>query len=156
MPRSSTRRLPQVWPASNGEPLVIVVGIALLDGAGRMLAAQRRHPRALAGLWEFPGGKVEGGESDQQALIRECAEELGCEVAVGAWLGATPILNGTATLRVWFGTVTAGEPHPHEHRALRWLAVDDLDDVCWIPDDLPVVAALRSAMGPSRPVTPGR
>lgn len=122
---------------------MIVVGIALLDDDNRVLAAQRSTPPELAGLWEFPGGKVEHGESDQEALVRECAEELGCEVSVGALLGGASILGGAATLRVWLGHVEGGEPHPHEHQAIRWLAVDELDHVEWVPGDAPLMEALR-------------
>lgn len=129
---------------------MIVVGVALLDGRGRVLGAQRRSPEALAGLWEFPGGKVDVGETDQEALIRECAEELGCVVSVGAWLGEVPIADGLATLRVWCGSVSSGEPSAREHLALRWLTVDELDEVKWIPADLPLVVALRSVLGGGR------
>jgi len=129
---------------------VVVVGAAIIDRSGataRVLAARRAEPPALAGWWEFPGGKVEPGESTEQALVRECREELGVEVALGKRLGADiAIGGGSAVLRVWVATLTDGEPVALEHRMLRWLAADQLDSVPWLPADLPLVAALRGLL----------
>lgn len=125
---------------------VIVVGAAILDAAGgtpRVLAAQRPAPPELAGRWEFPGGKVEPGESELAALVRECREELGVDVAVGDRLGSdVGIADGRAVLRVWTATVRRGWPRAIEHTALRWLRAAELDDVAWLPQDLPLVALL--------------
>jgi 8-oxo-dGTP diphosphatase len=130
-------------PAGPGE--LVVVGAALLDGAGRVLAAQRSGPAELAGRWEFPGGKVEPGESETAALARECQEELGVQIHLDARLGADlPVQGGGAVLRVWTGRITAGHPTPHEHRALRWLAPHELDDVDWLPADRPLIDLLRT------------
>jgi len=100
-------------------------------------------------MWEFPGGKIEPGESAQSALHRELAEELGVEVVLGAELeGPTPdgwVLNPQAAMRVWLAEVTAGEPAPLEdHDELRWVAIEDAGmlELPWIPADLPIVAAL--------------
>jgi 8-oxo-dGTP diphosphatase len=129
----------------------VVVGVALFtdgpagpaDPAGRrVLAACRAAPPELAGRWEFPGGKVEPGETDAEALLRECREELGVEVELGPPLGEVVLPSG-APLRVWRGRVVAGVPLPLEHRELRWLSAAQLDDVPWIPADLPLVDALR-------------
>ncbi|GAC1329435.1 MAG: NUDIX domain-containing protein [Mycobacteriales bacterium] len=124
----------------------IVVGAAIVDRAGaepRVLAAQRAEPPELAGWWEFPGGKVEDGETPEQACVRECREELGIEVALGERLGDDiEIGGGRAVLRVWLATLAAGEPVALEHRSLRWLAAGELTDVTWLPADLPLVAAL--------------
>lgn len=132
--------MPTIQPA-------VVVGAAIVRGAGRsaeVLAAQRAHPAALAGWWEFPGGKVEPGESERAALVRECAEELGVVVDVGVRVGDdVEVVGGGAVLRVWTATLTGGQPHATEHGDLRWLAVDQLDSVPWLPADVPVVAALR-------------
>ena len=125
----------------------IVVGAAILDGT-RLLAAQRSQPPALAGRWEFPGGKVEPGESEQAALVREVAEELGVAVAVGQRVGADVELRPGLVLRVWVATLLSGEPRPLEdHSALRWLAADEWYDVPWLTADLPVVHALRELLG---------
>ena|SRR2546421_8735572 len=119
----------------------LVVGAALLDIAkGRLLAARRSAPPALAGRWELPGGKVEPGESPEQALVRELREELGVDAEPleripGEW----PL--GGLTLQVWTARLVAGVPRPLEdHDALRWLAPVEADDVDWLDQDRPAVA----------------
>ncbi|MBC7375157.1 MAG: (deoxy)nucleoside triphosphate pyrophosphohydrolase [Frankiales bacterium] len=119
-----------------------VVGAALIRG-GRVLAARRTGPPRLAGLWEFPGGKVEAGESDEQALRRELREELQIEAVVGARLGGDVLIGETGVLRVYLCTLTVGEPVLVDHDEHRWLAVEQLLDVAWIPVDLPLVELLR-------------
>jgi 8-oxo-dGTP diphosphatase len=121
----------------------IVVGAAIVRD-GRLLAARRNAPAALAGGWELPGGKVEPGESELEALVRECREELGVEVDPGRRVpGEWPLGNGLV-LRVYLATIRAGEPHPLEdHDELRWLAASDLDAVAWLPADGPAVAAVK-------------
>jgi 8-oxo-dGTP diphosphatase len=129
---------------------VVVVGAALLrtdaDGVRRVLASRRTEPPHLAGLWEFPGGKVEPGESEEQALRRELAEELRVQVEVGARLAGDLPIRDTAVLRVYLATVTGGEPALVDHDAHRWLAASELDDVPWIPVDLPLVDAVRAVL----------
>lgn len=132
-----------------------IVGAAIVDSLGfprRLLAARRTKPEALAGLWEFPGGKVEAGEGCEEALLRELREELGVDARLGSELpgpgsGGWP-LTESASMRVWFAEITAGEPAPLEdHDELRWVdlgssAVLELD---WIPADLPIVRQLLGA-----------
>jgi 8-oxo-dGTP diphosphatase len=126
---------------------LVVVGAALLDGGGRVLAAQRAQPPALAGRWEFPGGKVEPGETDEAALRRECDEELGVRVELGDRLGVdVPVQGGHGVLRVWTGRIVAGDPAAREHASLRWLAAGELDDVDWLPADRPLVEQLKSLL----------
>ena len=120
-----------------------VVGAALIR-SGRVLAARRTEPPRLAGLWEFPGGKVEAGESDAQALRRELQEELRVEAEIGARLGGDVPIGETGVLRVYLCTLTAGEPALVDHDEHRWLSVDELLDVAWIPVDLPLVEQLRA------------
>ena len=128
-------------------PEVRVVGAALLrTDPPRVLAARRTSPPRLAGLWEFPGGKVEDGEGDEQALVRELREELGVEVEVGERLGGDLPIGGPAVLRVWLATVVDGEPQLLDHDAHRWLTADELDDVPWIPVDAPLVDLLRDLL----------
>ena len=116
----------------------VVVGAAIVR-AGRVLAALRS-----TGGWEFPGGKVEIGETDALALVRECREELGVAIAVGALLGESTLPGGHWVLRVHLAELTAGEPRPlDDHDALRWLAGQELDDVAWLPGDRQLLAALR-------------
>ncbi|MDP9101553.1 MAG: (deoxy)nucleoside triphosphate pyrophosphohydrolase [Actinomycetota bacterium] len=122
---------------------VAVVGAAVLrDRPWRVLASRRTDPPHLAGRWEFPGGKVEPGESDQQALVRELAEELGVVATVGPRVGPDLLIHDTAVLRVYTATIV-GEPLLVDHDAHRWLRADELDDVDWLEVDLPVLPALR-------------
>ena len=123
----------------------VVVGAAIVRG-GRVLAARRSAPAALAGAWEFPGGKVEPGESPAAALARECREELGVQIAVGELLGSADVAPGIV-LHVHVAELIAGEPQPlQDHDELRWLAADELDDVSWLPADRPVLGALRERL----------
>lgn len=124
-----------------------MVGAAVVRD-GRVLASRRTEPPRLAGLWEFPGGKVEPGESDEQALRRELREELQVSVSVGARLGADLRIGETAVLRVYLCTLVSGEPALVDHDAHRWLAADELLDVAWIPVDLPLVEQLRAVLPP--------
>jgi 8-oxo-dGTP diphosphatase len=128
----------------------VVVAAAILDG-GRLLAARRSEPPALAGGWELPGGKVEDGESDVAALRRECREELGVEIEAVQRVGGDWPLQPGYVLRVWVARIVSGEPAPLEdHSELRWLQPGRWDDVAWLGADLPVVAELTrlSAAGP--------
>ena len=115
-------------------PNQIVVAGALIAQAA-LLVAQRERPPELAGLWELPGGKVAPGESDAAGLARELHEELGVMVAVGDRLGDDVTLNATMTLRAYRVTQTGGTLRPNDHRALRWVTVDELQSVAWVPAD---------------------
>ncbi len=118
----------------------------------RVLAAQRAHPPALAGQWELPGGKVEDGEDDRAALVRECAEELGVTIAVGEVLTAdVPTVGVDGHLRVYVCALVDGEPQPREHQALRWLAAGDLDSVPWLASDLALLPALAARLTAAAP-----
>jgi 8-oxo-dGTP diphosphatase len=123
--------------------LMIIVGAAIIAG-GRVLACERAEPPEMAGKWEFPGGKVEDGEDEVAALVRECDEELGVLIEVGERVGGDIVLShGRAVLKVYVARLVNGvQPRAIEHSALRWLAVDELDSVPWLPADAPIVAAL--------------
>ncbi|MFG1877245.1 (deoxy)nucleoside triphosphate pyrophosphohydrolase [Sphaerisporangium sp. NPDC049003] len=121
----------------------IVVAAAIVEG-DRLLAAQRAAPPEVAGGWEFPGGKVDPGESDHEALVRECQEELGVDIAVGDRIGGDWPLSPGYVMRVWLARLISGIPHPHEHLALRWLGPDELFDIPWLPADLPIVRAVQN------------
>ena len=125
-----------------------VIVAAVIITAGRVLACERSAPPEVAGRWEFPGGKVEPGESDQQALARECAEELGVRVEVGDRVGPdVPLAHGRAVLRVFAVRLLEGDqPRALEHTSMRWLAPDELDSVPWLPADQPIVAELPALL----------
>ncbi len=122
------------------------MGAALVRD-GRVLASRRTEPPHLAGLWEFPGGKVEAGESDSEALRRELREELVVEAAIGGRLGPDVPLGNTGVLRVYLCRLLSGEPALVDHDAHRWLGPDELTEVPWIPVELAVVEALRAVLG---------
>jgi 8-oxo-dGTP diphosphatase len=130
----------------------LVVAVALLDAEGRVLAARRTSPPAYAGMWEFPGGKVEPGEDELTALARECREELDVEIGIGPVLGQVDLASPGWRLRVWFGRIRSGMPRAVEGGELRWLAVHELDDVPWLPADLPLVEALRARLADPAPM----
>ncbi|NUO56002.1 MAG: (deoxy)nucleoside triphosphate pyrophosphohydrolase [Hamadaea sp.] len=121
----------------------MIVGAAIIED-GRVLACERSDPPETAGRWEFPGGKVEPGEAEIDALVRECEEELGVRVEVGERVGGdVPMANGRSVLRVYTAVLLDGDrPQALEHAQLRWLAVDELGEVPWLPADAPIVAAL--------------
>jgi 8-oxo-dGTP diphosphatase len=124
--------------------VLVVVGAAIVR-AGRVLAARRSAPAAVAGGWEFPGGKVEPGESETDTLVRECREELGVEIRVGALLGTAT--QDSFVLRVYRAALLAGEPLPlQDHDELRWLAADEAPEVPWLPADLPLLPAVYEAL----------
>ncbi|MGD9620206.1 MAG: (deoxy)nucleoside triphosphate pyrophosphohydrolase [Mycolicibacterium sp.] len=129
----------QKWPH-----LVVVAGALIHDGA--LLVAQRARPPELAGLWELPGGKVAPGETDEAALVRELREELGIGVAVGARLGAEVALSSSATLRAYLVTLIDGALRPNDHRALRWVGVDELDELPWVPADTAWLTQLNTLL----------
>lgn len=125
----------------------VVVGAAIIRDH-QLLAARRSAPAALAGGWELPGGKVEADESEVEALVRECREELGVSVHAGQRVPGEWRLRDDLVLRVYLATIVAGEPQPLEdHDELRWLPAARLGDVAWLPADVPAVAAVREFAG---------
>ncbi|MFD5462812.1 (deoxy)nucleoside triphosphate pyrophosphohydrolase [Kitasatospora sp. NPDC127059] len=140
----------QTGETTTGTPLRIVVGGVLIRG-GRVLAARRNSPAAVAGRWEFPGGKTEPGETEAQALERELREELGVRArALRRLPGAWTVRPGLE-LRFWAAELLAGEPSAlADHDELRWLGPAELESVDWIGHDrevLPQVAALLATAG---------
>jgi len=127
------------------------VGAAIVDDLQhptRLLAARRSLPADLAGGWELPGGKVEPGESPEQALHREIREELGVSIVLGRDVpGPRPdrtwALGEDYRLLVRLAAITSGSPRTLEdHDELRWLARSQLYAVPWLPADLPVIGAI--------------
>lgn len=130
--------------------ILLVAACALVDGDGRVLIAQRPEGKTLAGLWEFPGGKVEAGETPEAALIRELAEELGIAVKadclapfVFASHGyeAFHLLMPLYLCRRWDGFAQA-----KHHAALKWVRPGELDRWPMPPADAPLVAYLRDLL----------
>jgi 8-oxo-dGTP diphosphatase len=127
--------------------MVAVVGAAIVRG-DRVLAARRTTPPAVAGRWEFPGGKVEPGESPEAAVAREIREELGCVVRVTGWLPGEVPIGERHLLTVALAVLAEGaDPDPVEHDALRWLTAAELDDVDWLEPDRPFLPPLRAHLG---------
>ncbi len=125
----------------------VIVGAAIVRDR-TVLAQQRAYPPAAAGRWELPGGRVEPGESDVDAVARECAEELGVKVLVGDPVGPDVALPGNRVLRIYQAELADPEqtPHPHDHQALRWLTAGRLGHVPWLPADRVLVPALRGLL----------
>ena len=130
--------------------LTVVVAAAMIDSRSRILVQQRPAGKAMAGLWEFPGGKIEPGESPEAALVRELREELGVDVAPSSLtavsfasepLGSVHILLLLYAVRSW-----AGVPQPLESLALRWVDRDELGRLAMPPADIPLVAALGAIL----------
>ncbi|MBU1335501.1 MAG: (deoxy)nucleoside triphosphate pyrophosphohydrolase [Alphaproteobacteria bacterium] len=126
--------------------LLLVVACALVDVDRRVLIAQRPEGKSLAGLWEFPGGKVEPGESPEAALIRELDEELGISTKQACLAPVTfashsyenfHLLMPLYACRKW-----QGMPEPREHTALKWVRPQQLRDYPMPPADEPLIAAL--------------
>lgn len=127
------------------ERMIEVVCGVIRDGEGRVLACRRSAERHLGGLWEFPGGKVEGGESHEVALARELREELAIVVEVGARVGHSVIwADGrvSISLTAFFCEISGGELAALEHSELRWCGVGELDELEWAGADLPIVRNL--------------
>jgi 8-oxo-dGTP diphosphatase len=123
------------------------VGAAIVRD-GRVLTARRTSPAEAAGRWEFPGGKVEPGESRRTALVREIREELGCTVEVTRWLPGQVPIGERHQLSVALAVLVDGDdPDPREHDQIRWLAADALDEVDWLEPDRPFLSHLRAHLG---------
>ncbi len=125
-----------------------VVVAAVIERDGFILAARRTGPPQFAGLWEFPGGKVEPGESDAEALVRECREELGAGIAVGGRIGpqyVTP--GGTMVVRTYLAVLDEGaEPRALDsHDELRWVrpSAAETRTLPWLPGDVLILDALN-------------
>lgn len=125
-----------------------VIGVAVVAG-GRVLAARRSRHQALAGLWEFPGGKVEPGEDPETTAVREIAEELGCRITVTGWLDGASVISEDLVLRLATARLTGGDPVPAEHDAVRWVRAGELGDVAWAAADVPFLPAIRDLLGGS-------
>ena len=136
--------------ADHSPPLVLVTAVVLVDADGRVLLAQRPEGKAMAGLWEFPGGKIDRGETPERALIRELAEELGIDVAASCLAPFTfasytypdfHLLMPLYVCRKWSGIPTA-----REGQRLKWVRPARLADYPMPPADKPLIAMLRDLL----------
>jgi len=128
------------------QDILLVVACALVDADRRVMIAQRPMDKAMAGLWEFPGGKIEPGETPEAALIRELDEELGIATQTACLAPVSfashsyekfHLLMPLYVCRKWQGT-----PEPREHIALKWVRPNALRDYPMPPADAPLIAAL--------------
>ncbi|MFZ5746721.1 MAG: (deoxy)nucleoside triphosphate pyrophosphohydrolase [Pseudomonadota bacterium] len=129
-------------------PLLIVVAAALVDSDGRVLVQRRPPGKAMAGLWEFPGGKVEPGETPEAALVRELGEELGIDVEAACCapaafaseaLGERHLLLLLYALRKWRGI-----PEPRDATALKWVRPVEMHALEMPPADKPLIGLLEA------------
>jgi 8-oxo-dGTP diphosphatase len=138
--RETSAKVKVVWASA----------VALIDGDGRVLLAQRPPGKHLAGLWEFPGGKIEAGETPEQALVRELKEELGIDISVSCLSPLAFVSHAYETFhlamplfacRVWQGHAKA-----QEGQTLVWAYPKDFDKYPMPPADLPLVPILRELL----------
>lgn len=134
-------------PPRAGERILTVVAVALLDADGRILLAQRPEGKTLAGLWEFPGGKLEPGETPEAALVRELQEELGVDISTSCLAPLTfasysyeefHLLMPLYVCRQWRGKVTG-----KEGQKLAWVRAERLRDYPMPPADEPLIPILQ-------------
>jgi len=134
----------------SAKPVVLVVAVALIDDQRRVLLAQRPAGKSMAGLWEFPGGKVEADETPELALVRELHEELGIDVDAA---DLEPLAFASHTYETFhllmplFDCVRwQGEVKAREGQALAWVSAGELDQYAMPPADLPLIEPLRKAL----------
>lgn len=125
-----------------------VTGAVLTDG-DKVLAARRGPGKALPGFWEFPGGKIEAGETPEESLARELEEELLCQAAVGDFITTTEYEYdfGIVVLSTYFCTLLEGEPQLTEHEEIRWVPAAELHTLTWAPADIPAVKIIAEQLG---------
>jgi mutator protein MutT len=123
----------------------IIVTAAIMVKANKVFAARRNPGSHMASFWEFPGGKIEAGETPEACLVRELFEEFGIVTQVGAFFGENTHDYGTKTIQLLAYQVThvSGEFELMAHDQSRWLSPDELDQVKWAPADIPLVALYR-------------
>ena len=133
------------------KPVVLVVAVALINTERQVLLAQRPMGKSMAGLWEFPGGKVEDHETPEQALVRELHEELGIDIAVDdlqPLAFASHSYDDFHLLMPLFDcTRWQGEINAKEGQTLAWVLGDDLGNYDMPPADVPLLPALRRVLG---------
>ena len=141
---------PETEIGAPGQRQIWVVAVALIDADGRILVAQRPEGKSLAGLWEFPGGKIEPGEAPEVALVRELQEELGIDTSVACLAPLTfashaypdfHLIMLMYACRKW-----AGQVRPAEGQAIRWVRLPELYQLPMPPADVPLVGILQALL----------
>lgn len=137
--------IPSIGEACAVKQINVVGAVIVRDGL--ILCAQRGPGGSLDGMWEFPGGKIEPGETPKDALMREIDEEMLCQVVVGDEVTTTShdYDFGRVTLTTYWCELGDGEPALTEHAKVVWLPPEDLDMLEWAPADIPAVAVIKSA-----------
>jgi 8-oxo-dGTP diphosphatase len=146
--RMNVKEVLPMRPVVEKNPTMIVVAAALVDDEGRVLLQQRAPGRAMAGLWEFPGGKLEETELPETALARELHEELGIETDVDALVptvfASAPLGEGHLLLLLYICRQWRGEPQPLDASALRWVTPKEMPALPMPPADQPLIALLEA------------
>jgi 8-oxo-dGTP diphosphatase len=129
---------------------VVAALIRDATAAERFLVQQRPEGKSLPLLWEFPGGKVEPGESDESALIRECREELGIELEVGPkrYMNVHEYAHGLVELVVYEAKIASGAPRCLEANEIRYATIDEMERLPFCDADIPLIGALREIPSP--------
>ena len=123
----------------------IYVVAAAIENDGKIFCAQRPHGKSLGGLWEFPGGKLEAGESPEQALVREIKEELASDIEIISYLNEASYNYdfGKVVMKTYRAKLVSGSLELLEHQNSAWLEPSKLGTLDWAPVDLPAVALLQ-------------
>jgi 8-oxo-dGTP diphosphatase len=124
-----------------------VVGAVILDDDDKVLCTQRPEGKNLALKWEFPGGKIEEGETPEAALIRELDEEMGCQIEVLDKITTTEFEYdfGIVELTTYYAEVSGGHIHLYEHHDMKWVERKDIHELDWAPADWPAINLIASS-----------
>jgi 8-oxo-dGTP diphosphatase len=137
-------------PTNENRPILLVSACVLVDGDNRVLLARRPQGKHMGGLWEFPGGKIHGGETPEQALIRELAEELGVHTQAKCLhplsFASHPYADFHLLMPVFICRKWAGNPEPKEGQELEWVKPARLRDYPMPPADEPLISAIQDKL----------
>ncbi|NME70655.1 8-oxo-dGTP diphosphatase MutT [Flammeovirga aprica] len=122
-----------------------VVAAVIIDDQQRLLITQRPLHKSQGGLWEFPGGKVENSESNEEALVREIKEELSVTITVGEFIDSCQHDYGNIVIELiaYFSKVKEGSIQLNEHIDMQWISVEELEQYEWAPADVPIVDKIK-------------
>ncbi|HLR92591.1 MAG TPA: (deoxy)nucleoside triphosphate pyrophosphohydrolase [Atopostipes sp.] len=135
--------------------LIEVVGAAIIKD-NKVLAMQRSEQMTLSGMWEFPGGKIEKNETEEEALIREIKEELKIDIKVNEYVNEASYTYefGTVSLKVYTAEIISGQISLLEHSDGKWLTSEELDEVNWAPVDIPAAKTLKNILNKNNAYSP--